>query len=163
MDKIQKNSRFFSGNLPSHIQYMYKVQRLHDTRVGILQNNKMGQRIDIVIAWGHICFIDTFCSLAAGRAADVAHLECACYYGQTGKNLHCRSKEHVSKFNSKSEKIRSESAFHIYCRIMHKNANNVKLRGIVLLDSRYVVIWELLSFKIVPLPHNHQSVWKPLR
>ena len=101
--------------------------------------------------------------LAAGRAADVTHLECACYYGQTGKNMHCRSKEHVSKFNSKSEKIRSESAFHIYCRIMHKNANNVKLRGIVLLDSRYVVIWELLSFKIVPLPHNHQSVWKPLR
>ena len=25
--------------------------------------------------------------------------------------MHCRSKEHVSKFNSKSEKIRAESAF----------------------------------------------------
>ena len=26
--------------------------------------------------------------------------------------MHCRSKEHVSKFNSKSEKVRSESAFY---------------------------------------------------
>ena len=58
MDKIQKNSRIFSGDLPSHIQYMYKVQRLHDTRVGILRNNKMGQRIDIVIELGQIYFID---------------------------------------------------------------------------------------------------------
>ena len=50
--------------------------------------------------------------LKAGRPADVSHyLECACYYGQSAKNMHCRSKEHVSKFNSKSEKIRAESAF----------------------------------------------------
>ena len=38
------------------------------------------------------------------------YLECACY-GESGKNMHCRSKEHVSKFNSKSEKVRSESPF----------------------------------------------------
>ena len=30
------------------------------------------------------------------------YLECASYYGESGKNMHCRSKEHVSKFNSKS-------------------------------------------------------------
>ena len=32
--------------------------------------------------------------------------------GELAKNMHCRSKEHVSKFNSKSEKIRAESAFY---------------------------------------------------
>ena len=40
------------------------------------------------------------------------YMECACYYGESAKNMHCRSKEHVSKFNSKSEKVRSESAFY---------------------------------------------------
>ena len=30
---------------------------------------------------------------------------CVCCYGEPGKNMHCRSKEHVSKFNSKSEKL----------------------------------------------------------
>ena len=41
-----------------------------------------------------------------------AFLKCACYYGESAKNMHCRSKEHVAKFNSKSEKIRAESAFY---------------------------------------------------
>ena len=36
---------------------------------------------------------------------------CTCYFGQSGKNCHCRSKEHVSKFNSKTAKVREESAF----------------------------------------------------
>ena len=35
----------------------------------------------------------------------------ACYFGQSGKNAHCRTKEHVSKFSSKSAKVREESAF----------------------------------------------------
>ena len=64
--------------------------------------------------------------LAAGRAADVTHLECACYYGQTGKNIHCRSKEHVSKFNSKSEKIRSESAFYKHLVSSHGGKSDDK-------------------------------------
>ena len=34
-----------------------------------------------------------------------------CYHGESGKNMHCRLKEHVSKFNSKSVKTQSESAF----------------------------------------------------
>ena len=51
--------------------------------------------------------------LRAGRPCDVtAFLQCACYYGESAKNMHCRSKEHVSKFNSKSEKTRGESAFY---------------------------------------------------
>ena len=52
------------------------------------------------------------CFLRAGNPSDVTrYLECACYYGESGKNIHCRSKEHVSKFNSRSEKLRSESPF----------------------------------------------------
>ena len=51
--------------------------------------------------------------LRAGRPSDVsAYLKCACYYGESAKNMHCRSKEHVTKFNSKSEKTKSESAFY---------------------------------------------------
>ena len=51
--------------------------------------------------------------LRAGRPADVtAYLKCACYFGESAKNMHCRSKEHVTKFNSKSEKIRLESPFY---------------------------------------------------
>ena len=61
-----------------------------------------------------ICYrVTCLLCLQAGRPADVTnYLNCACYYGQSGKNMHCRSKEHVSKFNSKSEKIRAESAFY---------------------------------------------------
>ena len=51
--------------------------------------------------------------LRAGNPCDLsAFLKCACYYGESAKNMHCRSKEHVAKFNSKSEKIRAESAFY---------------------------------------------------
>ena len=50
--------------------------------------------------------------LSCLRAGRSSYLECACYYGESAKNMHCRSKEHVQKFNSKSEKIRSESAFY---------------------------------------------------
>ena len=58
--------------------------------------------------------------LRAGRPSDVtAFLECACYYGESAKNMHCRSKEHVSKFNSKSEKIRAESAFYKHLMNTH--------------------------------------------
>ena len=33
------------------------------------------------------------------------------YFGENGKNMHCRSREHISKFNSKSKKLHNESAF----------------------------------------------------
>ena len=61
-----------------------------------------------------VCYrISCLLCLRAGRPGDVTrYLEGACYYGESAKNMHCRSKEHVSKFNSKSEKVRSESAFY---------------------------------------------------
>ena len=64
--------------------------------------------------------------LKAGTQSDItAFLECACYYGESAKNMHCRSKEHVSKFNSKSDKIRAESAFYKHLVNTHegKSAN----------------------------------------
>ena len=58
-----------------------------------------------------VCYrISCLCCQRAGSPADVT--ECACYYGESAKNMHCRSKEHVTKFNSKSVKIREESAFY---------------------------------------------------
>ena len=74
-----------------------------------------------------VCYrITCLLCLAAGRQADVTHLESACYYGQTAKNMHCRSKEHVSKFNSKSEKIRSESAFYKHLMNTHGGKSDQK-------------------------------------
>ena len=60
-----------------------------------------------------ICYrVTCILCLQAGRPADVSnYLTSPCSYGQSAKNMHCRAKEHVSKFNSKSEKIRAESAF----------------------------------------------------
>ena len=74
-----------------------------------------------------ICYrVSCLCCLRAGRPADVtAYIDCACYYGESAKNMHCRSKEHVTKFNSKSEKIRAESAFYKHLVNSHggKSAN----------------------------------------
>ena len=58
--------------------------------------------------------------LMAGRPADAtAYLKSAAYYGESAKNMHCRSKEHESKFNSKNAKTRSESAFHKHLVTAH--------------------------------------------
>ena len=43
--------------------------------------------------------------LPAGEEGDLAT------FGESGKNIHCRCKEHVSKYNSNSTKVQSESAF----------------------------------------------------
>ena len=40
--------------------------------------------------------------------------------------MHCRSKEHVTKFNSKSEKLRSESAFYKHLLNTHDGNDNEK-------------------------------------
>ena len=41
--------------------------------------------------------------LRDGRLSDVTrYLECACYYGESRKNMRCGSTEYVSKFNSKA-------------------------------------------------------------
>ena len=75
-----------------------------------------------------ICYrVSCLCCLRAGRPADAtAFLDCACYYGESAKNMHCRSKEHVSKFNSKSEKIRSESAFYKHLMNSHGGISDGK-------------------------------------
>ena len=58
--------------------------------------------------------------LRAGTQSDFsAYLKCACYYGESAKNMHCRSKEHAAKFNSKSEKTRAESAFYKHLMNSH--------------------------------------------
>ena len=84
-------------------------------------NNKINCRRNCV------CYrVTCLLCLEAGRPADVTHLECACYYGQTAKNMHCRSKEHVCKFNSKSEKIRNESAFYKHLMNSHGGKSDNK-------------------------------------
>ena len=68
-----------------------------------------------------ICYRVT-CRLCL-RAGTPANQECyekaACYFGQSGKNAHCRCKEHVSKFNSKTAKTREESAFYKHLMSSH--------------------------------------------
>ena len=63
----------------------------------------------------------------AGRPADHhVYDDAACYFGQSGKNAHCRIKEHVSKFSSKSPKIREESAFHKHLENTHGGRDESK-------------------------------------
>ena len=50
----------------------------------------------------------------------------SCYYGQSGKNCHCRSKEHVSKFDSKTAKVREESAFYKHLASAHDGKEDGK-------------------------------------
>ena len=48
------------------------------------------------------------------------------YFGESGKNMHCRMKEHLSKFNSKKEKISSESAFIKHLKSTHGGRDQEK-------------------------------------
>ena len=59
--------------------------------------------------------------LRAGLSAEhICYDDAACYFGQSGKNAHCRIKEHVSKFNSKTAKVREESAFYKHLESTHR-------------------------------------------
>ena len=51
---------------------------------------------------------------------------CSCYFGQSGKNCHCRSKEHASKFDSKTAKVREESAFYKHLVSAHNGKEDGK-------------------------------------
>ena len=51
--------------------------------------------------------------------ATAAYLKSATYYGELAKNMHCRCKEHETKFNSKNAKTRLESAFHKHLVTAH--------------------------------------------
>ena len=70
-------------------------------------NNKINCRRNTV------CYrVTCLLCLRAGRPAEHDVYDgAACYFGQSGKNAHCRIKEHVSKFSSKTAKVREESAF----------------------------------------------------
>ena len=48
------------------------------------------------------------------------------YYGESGKNMHCRSREHISKFNSKSTKLQNESAFLKHLESSHGGRDKAK-------------------------------------
>ena len=69
-----------------------------------------------------VCYRVT-CLLCLRAGNPGAHHECyetsSCYFGQSGKNCHCRSKEHVSKFDSKTAKVREESAFYKHLVSVH--------------------------------------------
>ena len=51
----------------------------------------------------------------------------ATYFGESGKNMHCRAKEHLSKFNSKKDHIRKESAFIKHLANSHGGRSSVKV------------------------------------
>ena len=53
--------------------------------------------------------------LAAGKEGDLA----TCYFGESGKNMHCRSRKHVSKFNSKSVKYKKN--LHMFKHLVSKH------------------------------------------
>ena len=60
-----------------------------------------------------VCYrVTCFLCLGAGHQANHdVYDDDGCYFGQSGKNAHCRIKEHVSKFSSKTAKVKEESAF----------------------------------------------------
>ena len=58
--------------------------------------------------------------------------EPAAYFGETGRNGHTRTKEHVSKFYSKKEKIKKDSTFIKHLLNCHQevNINTVKFEDV---------------------------------
>ena len=88
---------------------------------------KLQEQDQLPAEWSLLYRVTCLKCLRAGRPVDVsAYLKCACYYGESAKNMHCRSKEHVSKFNSKSEKIRAESAFYKHLMNTHGGVEDGK-------------------------------------
>ena len=57
--------------------------------------------------------------LGDGKSGDEASI----YFGETGKNMHCRSKEHISKFNSKIQATWEGSAFYKHMSSMHRGVH----------------------------------------
>ena len=46
--------------------------------------------------------------------AEASNSKGASYFGETGENMHTRTKSHESKFRSKTLKVREGSAFYIH-------------------------------------------------
>ena len=116
-----------------------------------------------------ICYrVTCILCLQAGRPADVSnYLKSPCYFGQSAKNMHCRAIEHVSKFNSKSEKLRAESTFFKHLMNSHggksdgKNFSDYflpkgwKLNKVSLLVSISMML--TIQAKIVNISTNHSN------
>ena len=47
-------------------------------------------------------------------------------FGESGKIMHCRAKEQASKFQSKTDHVRNESAFHKHLLNTHGGRDNSK-------------------------------------
>lgn len=70
-----------------------------------------------------ICYsITCLICLQDGQSETMA----ATYFGESGKNMHCRAKEHISKFNSKKSHIRNESAFYKHLANTHGGRDQAK-------------------------------------
>ena len=56
----------------------------------------------------------------------------ATYFGETGRNGHTRMKEHISKFNSKTDHIKKDSPFikHLINKHKEVNIDQVKLKDV---------------------------------
>ena len=65
------------------------------------------------------------CPWAGGSGPDPEE-DPACYFGETGQNMHTRMKVHESKFKSKLVRIREQSAFYIHMKNEH---DDVSLEG----------------------------------
>ena len=66
------------------------------------------------------------------------------YFGESGKNMHCRAKEHTSKFHGKTAHIRNKSAFHKHLVNTHGGREDFKT------FSDYFEIIILKSYKRSP-------------
>ena len=74
----------------------------------VVSNNPNGNNNKINCMRNSICYLVT-CLLCL--QAENEGLMATNYYGESGKNMHCRAKEHISKFDSKSQKLQNKSSF----------------------------------------------------
>ena len=81
------------------------------------ENNKISCRRNC------ICYnITCIPCLKAGRSGDMA----STYYGESGKNMHCRAKEHDSKSHRRKKHIQNQSAFYKHIENTHGGRDNSK-------------------------------------
>ena len=109
LERMLVNKDPFDGNQCEDENCL--VSKSEDNKINCRKNN-VGYRIECKICLSAGCWTR--------------------YFGETGKNMHCRCKEHVSKFNSKQEKIKMESAFikHLINKHVDVDINNVKFEDV---------------------------------
>ena len=114
LEQMLVNTDPFDGNKCNDVKCEPKKIRRTKSAAGAI----------IFVTGSHVCCACRLEDQLTSPTISTAH--CACYYGHSAKNMHCRSKEHVSKFNSKSEKIRSESAFYKHLMNSHGGKSDEK-------------------------------------